>query len=215
MLWHFYIDVCMNEIMMCVLCFVYITFCTPEFADKCRPPGDWGWTIGIESVNSDDNSDARFFFRVMTDRSIEPTLIRAHKTYREDHWTHLVVTYDGYYQLMYIDGALVAKGRGQRGPIFSPVTFVCKQLTLGGSGVKNAQFRGMYDTFTITPIVYSHEQVSRYFQNRESSVRVNYTLFEQFENLNNWESFDHSYPRLMTSLIPSSIKLELTVPLAG
>lgn len=166
-------------------------------------------------MDTDETPDNRFFFRVMTDRSVEPTIIRAHQTYKHDHWTHIVVTYDGSYQLIYIDGALVGKGRGQIGPIFSPVTFICKQLTIGGSGVKGTQFRGMIDILTISPFVFSHEEVARYSQNRESIERHNYTLREEFRNLENWESFDHVYPRLMTSSIPPSIKLELKVPPCG
>ncbi|KAJ8039578.1 Pappalysin-1 [Holothuria leucospilota] len=189
-----------------------------ELSDKCKDAGEWGWAVGISALNLREGSDARYFFRIKTDRSIQPTVIRAQHTYRENRWVHIIVTYDGYYQRMYINGALVAKGKGQRGPIFSPVTMACKQFTIGGSAIDvSSQFRGTIHKLALSSMVSSHEQVKLAFRREiDFALMENTTIYEDFADLNEWEVFGKNQPFLNTITIPSEFDdLKIDVPPCG
>lgn len=119
---------------------------------------------------------------------------------------------------MYINGALVAKGKGQRGPIFSPVTMACKQFTVGGSAIGGSgQFRGTIHKLALSSMVSSHEQVKLTFRREiDFALMENTTIYEDFADLNDWEVFGENQPFLNTITIPSEFDdLKIDVPPCG
>ena len=117
--------------------------CFPEMYDTCSSTS--GWSVGIRTADGDGEKEAVFYFELRSDRSRTPSLIISHKRVEPARWVHMAAVYDGRHLSLYVDGARVANGRGQRGPLFSAVSSHCKILTLGGQHVEGKYFRGKLD----------------------------------------------------------------------
>ena len=88
---------------------------------------EWG---GIAGVIQDNGSYERgwllgyrgsaFFFAVSTRKTSRLTYLTNHNPYELGHWYHVLGTYDGQVQKLYVDGKLVAQSTTQQGDIFYP-----------------------------------------------------------------------------------------------
>uniref|UniRef100_S4RB99 Pappalysin 2 n=1 Tax=Petromyzon marinus TaxID=7757 RepID=S4RB99_PETMA len=104
---------------------------------------DKGWALGLapwDESHGDSGGGggavgpSRFFFSLRTDRARSSSMVFARTRYEPAVWTHVAATYDGRAMSLYVDGARVARGTAQRGPLFSPRAVGCKALILGGHG---------------------------------------------------------------------------------
>ncbi len=66
-----------------------------------------GWSVGIRTVEPAGTKDARFYFKLRTDRAKKSTTVYSHQRYRANAWTHLMATYNGHNMTLYVDGAKV------------------------------------------------------------------------------------------------------------
>ncbi|XP_078472099.1 pappalysin-1-like [Lampetra planeri] len=101
---------------------------------------DKGWALGLapwDESHADSGGGvgpSRIFFSLRTDRARTSSTVFARTRYEPAVWTHVAATYDGRAMSLYVDGARVARGLAQRGPLFSPRAVGCKALILGGHG---------------------------------------------------------------------------------
>ena len=88
---------------------------------------DWGGIVGAIQDNGDfergwllGHRKARFAFAVATAHAGRLTYLTAPKAFQGGCWYHVVGTYDGAEQRLYLDGRLVARSTAQRGAIRYP-----------------------------------------------------------------------------------------------
>ena len=118
-----------------------------------------GWLLGFR--------DDRFSFAVATKNAPRKlTYLNAKAPFRNAQWHHVVGTYDGALQRIYVDGKLQAESRVQRGPIeYPPQAF----LEIGAYHDKDEYFRitGMLHDVRLYKTALTAKDVSKHYeQNR-------------------------------------------------
>ncbi len=94
---------------------------------------DWGGIVGSHQDNGRDErgwllgyDKSRFYFGVRAQRTRKITYLRAGSSWESGSWYHVVGTFDGRVQRLYVDGALAASSTAQSGKIHygkpSPLT---------------------------------------------------------------------------------------------
>jgi len=101
---------------------------TAEAWVRIDKPVRWGGIVGALQDNGDKEfgwilgyEDKRFSFAVRAaDGNGRMTYLDAKHNYQTGHWYHVVGTYDGITQRIYVNGALENSATAQRGPILYP-----------------------------------------------------------------------------------------------
>lgn len=162
--------------------------------DTCLPrklASTRGWFLGVKGQGQDGVSDARFVFHLQTDRAFLPSSVIAHTRYRPLIWHHVILTYDEHYMRLYVNGALVAAGRGQRAAVFSGEEMKkdCRQLLVGGGVADEQTYRGAVDELLVWRTVLSPADVIKVMATRIPGVTPrseDLVLSEHFDHLDRW-----------------------------
>ena len=127
------------------------------FVGALQDNGDYerGWLLG--------NAGAHFCFALATAHANRLTYLQAPQALETGYWYHVVGTYDGTAQRLYVDGRLAARSDAQRGPILyapkGPLTIGAYQddnelhtlagrlesVSVWGRALSPAEVRGLFD----------------------------------------------------------------------
>lgn len=118
-----------------------------------------GWLLGY--------SGSQFFFAVATARQNRLTYLKARTTFQTGYWYHVVGTYDGAEQRLYVDGTLQAVAREQAGDVDYPPRGV---LELGAYRDDNEHYSlaGQLESVSVFASSLSAESVAARFGERMS-----------------------------------------------
>ncbi|KAM3915562.1 pappalysin-2 [Leptodactylus fuscus] len=186
--------------------------------DNCsHVASDRGWSIGIRPAVADAKRDARIYFSLRTDRSQTATVLMSPHRYKPGIWTHLAAIYDGQQILLYIDGAQVARAKGQLGPLHSSFISLCRSLMLGGDNSETGNYyRGhLFSLRLWSEVRTQHQLRSETFRRTSQTL----PLMPSHSILSNdiWSLYkDGVYPDVIPGLTPAKeIISTITLPPCG
>ena len=115
-----------------------------------------GWMIGQQR--------SRFTFGLCSARTGKLTYLTSNRLFETGHWYHVVGTYDGTHQKLYVDGVLRGQATAQSGPIayapsgpvclgayeddneYYPITGMLEQASLWHRALSATEIRGLFES---------------------------------------------------------------------
>ncbi|XP_075038287.1 pappalysin-2 isoform X2 [Mixophyes fleayi] len=189
--------------------------------DNCsHVVSDRGWSVGIRPAVLGAKRDARFYFSLRTDRSQSATILLSPHRYKPGAWTHLAASYDGQQILLYVDGVLVSRAKGQLGPLHSPYISLCRSLMLGGDNSETGNhYRGHLFSLRLWSEIKTQHYLRMEALRRSSQMSQNSPLLQNLSILssNIWNPHkDGVHPEILAGLIPKKdIVSALLLPPCG
>lgn len=122
-----------------------------------------GWLLGFEKSN--------FFFALSSQKTQRLTYLKAKTAYVSGYWYHVVGTYDGKTQCLFVDGKLVASSEAQQGDIdYPPQTVYC----IGAYRDANEFYplHGEVESIAVWDIALSAKEVATRFQASKSRFPI-------------------------------------------
>ncbi|XP_035684196.1 pappalysin-1-like [Branchiostoma floridae] len=178
---------------------------------------DKGWSLGINSSEEDGERDARFYFRLRTDRARQASTIVAHYRYEPNKWLHLAASYNGHRMALYINSAKVGVSLEQKGSLFSRTSSKCKELEIGGDLAIRNFFRGNFDNFLLWSDSVPHRQIKNNMHNPTIPKGTkNLLMQDDFSNHDMWVTTNDKNVEVVLSDVPlQPLDLRLTAPPCG
>ncbi|CAH1270963.1 PAPPA [Branchiostoma lanceolatum] len=176
-----------------------------------------GWSLGINSSEEDGERDARFYFRLRTDRARQASTIVAHYRYEPNKWLHLAASYDGQRMKLYINGAKVGVSLEQKGSLFSRTSSKCKELEIGGDLTIRNFFRGNLDNFLLWSESIPHRVIKNNMHNPTTPKGLkNLLMLDDFSDHDMWVTTNDKNVEVVSSDVPlEPLDLRLTAPPCG
>ncbi|KAI8487501.1 hypothetical protein Bbelb_347350 [Branchiostoma belcheri] len=176
-----------------------------------------GWSIGLNSSEEHGEKDARFYFRLRTDRARQASTIVAHHRYEPNKWVHLAASYNGQRMKLYINGAKVGVSLEQKGSLFSRTSSKCKELEIGGDLAIRNFFRGNLDNFLLWSESIPHREIKNNMHNPATPKGPkNLLIQDDFSDHDMWVTTNDKNVEVVPSDVPHEpLDLQLTAPPCG
>lgn len=157
-----------------------------------------GWFLG--------NSGDQFAFAVATAQAGRLTYIKARDSMQPGYWYHVVGTYDGTSQTLYVDGRQVATSTEQRGPIAYPPK---ASLTLGAyhNAGRCDPLSGQLERVSIWSRALTPTEVRSIFDSHKKAFP--YAQPEPPEPVTDWPTYQRDNRRSGTAPEPLRLPLDL------
>ncbi|OWF49358.1 Pappalysin-1 [Mizuhopecten yessoensis] len=160
------------------------------------------WSIGITSSLEDTFPRPKLFVSLRSQRSQYSSTLEANTHYVPNRWHHIALSYDGETIKFYINGAMIAAGKDQRGNIFSKTSKKCKEIHIGGEVESGLFFRGAVDDLRIWNYTVPHEKIVQNLYGITDARDKHYLVFhDNFDNIKRWRKLSKRMP----SLIPADL----------
>ncbi|XP_077581231.1 pappalysin-2 [Stigmatopora nigra] len=163
-----------------------------------------GWSVGIRTMDSAGTKDARFYFKLRTDRALKSTTVINHRQYKANTWTHLIATYNSHNMTLYVDGAKVGESTLQLGNLYSPFMKTCRTFILGSNQSEQGySFRGQIGGVVLWDYALSHEDLQMPPFQKTKPLLAMWADFTNVEQM--WTPYKTGYhPAVIPTPVPES-----------
>ena len=155
-----------------------------------------GWVLGAH--------DSRFTFGLASAKTGRLTYLTAPRLFEFGHWYHVLGTYDGRLQRLYVDGQLENESKTQSGPITYPPNGM---VTLGAYEDQNEYYPidGLLESASIWHQALSASDIQTVFRNRAGRFPG---IHAQPPTVVDWPTYNRDNQR--TGISPKPLKLPLS-----
>ena len=116
----------------------------------------------------------------------------------------MAASFDGSTMKLFINGAKISNGHGQKGSIFNYNIAKCKNLIVGGDAVDGSFYRGKIDEVRFWNRALGHEEIVQSMHSRIQEMEFDSyaLLMDPFDSLSQWRVIAGTEPDVIESDIP-------------